>query len=258
MKNKIYYYENEQSSVLNYNITKIPIDENYNYKTTNKIHLFLSYISYWLLAKPFAFVYYKLFKRINFKNTAILKPYKKSGFFVYANHTQHFSDCFCPALICLSQKPHIVVNADNVSLPFWGKLLKMWGALPLPDNIQATRNFYSAIENVLKEKNPIIIYPEANLWPYYTKIRSFNSSSFHYPIKYNKPVFTFTTVYKKRKISKHPKIEIYVDGPFFKDDNLSNKENQEYLRNIVFNSLSNRAKLSNFEYINYIKRSKND
>lgn len=252
MKKRIFYYTNNTKEVINFNVKKIKIDEHYKYKNKNVFYNIFSFVTYYLLAKPIAWFYFKLIKRVKFKNKKVLNPYMESGFFVYANHTHQFCDCFCPALICFTKKPHIIVNADNVSIPFWGKLFKMWGALPLPENILATKNFYKAIETTVN-KNPIIIYPEEHLWPYYTKIREFSNTSFRYPVKFNKPTFTFTTVYKKHKLKK-PKIEIYIDGPFFIDTNLTEKENQQTLKDKVFAQLNNRASLSNIEYVKYIKK----
>ena len=256
MKKKQIYYSSENEEVVNFNTKKLSIDESYKYKSNNPFYKFFSWFSYHFLATPFAFITFKLFKPIKFHNRKLLKPYKKSGYFIYANHTNQFADGFCPGLICFPQKPHILVHPDNISIPFLGKFLKMWGAIPIPNNIKATKNFYSAIENVLNSNNPIIIYPEAHLWPYYTKIRNFPATSFRYPIKYNKPVFTFTTVYKKKKFKNKPKIEIYVDGPFFINKNIPEKIAQLELRNVVFNTLTNRSTLSNYEYIKYIKKEK--
>ena len=139
-----------------------------------------------------------------------------------------------------------------------GKFTQMWGALPIPETKIATKNFYQAIETTLNKNNPIVIYPEAHLWPYYTKIRNFPATSFRFPVKYNKPVFTFTTVYIKNKKHKKPKIEIYVDGPFYPNQSLTEKDAQQELRNKVFDVLNNRAKLSNYEYVKYVKRSNDD
>ena len=255
--NKKFYYNSENDEVLNFKNKPIKIDGNYEYIIRNPLKKFLSWLTYYFIAVPFAFVTFKLIKRIKFHNKNILKPYKNSGFFIYANHTNQFCDGFCPGLVCFPQKAHIIINSANLTTPIVGKFVKMWGGLPLPNTIEATKNFYHAIEDISK-KNPIIIYPEAHLWPYYTKIRNFPSSSFKYPIKFNKPTFTFTTVYKKRNHSKKPKIEIYIDGPFSVNKNLDDKFQQEELRNIIHKHLSNRANLSNCEYIKYIKRSNHD
>ena len=255
---KTYYFSSENDEVLNFKERNMNIDENYKYIHKNPFYKIWAWFTYRILATPFAFITFKLIKKVKFHNTKILKKYKKGGYFIYANHTNQFCDGFCPGLICFPKKPHLIVSSANISIPFIGKFTRMWGTLPLPTDIKSTKNFYLAIEEVLKKNNPIVIYPEAHLWPYYTKIRNFSNTSFRYPIKFKKPVFTFTTIYKKRKKSKKPKIEIYVDGPFFANENIPEKITQEELKNVVLNKLNERAKLNNYEYVEYIKRSNND
>lgn len=252
------YFSTEQDELLPFKKTKIKIDENYNYLPNNLVYNLSSFLTYRLLATPYAFISFKILKNVKFHNAHLLKHHKKGGYFIYANHTNQFCDGFCPALICFPKKPHIIVDASNISLPIIGKFTKMWGALPVPDNVQATKNFYQAIECVLKKNNPILIYPEAHLWPYYTKIRNFSSTSFRYPVKFNKPVFTFTTIYTKKNFSKKPNIDIYVDGPFYPNNKLNEKQAQQELCTKIFQTLNMRASLSNYEYVNYIKRGEHD
>ena len=260
MKQKqIYYFSNEQTDeVVDFNVEKLKIDKNYKYERKNLLYKMFSFITYRIFATPAVWFYYKVLKRIKFVNKKILKEHKKGGYFIFANHTMKYGDGFCPALICFPKRPSVIVNADNVSIPFLGKFLQMWGALPLPDTLSATKNFYSAIEHSLLKNNPVIIYPEAHLWPYYTKIRPFPSLAFRYPIKYNKPVYSFTTVYKLKKQNKKPKIEIYIDGPFYHDINIPQKQAQEKLKNEVYKTMQERSKLSDYQYVKYIKRSNND
>jgi len=249
------FYETENEEVVKFKEKKIIIDENYKYIHNNIFQKFWSWFTYRLFATPYAFIYFKLIKRVKFHNTKVLKPFKHQGYFIYANHTNQFCDGFCPGLICFPQKPHIIAHSSNVSIPFWGHFTKMWGALPLPDTLKATKNFHNAMKIILKN-NPIVIYPEAHLWPFYTKIRKFSNTTFRYPIKFKKPVFTFTTVYKLKKIGKKPKIEIYIDGPFYPNQELSEKDQQIALSNFVFNQLNKRSKLSNYEFVKYIKKEK--
>ena len=98
----------------------------------------------------------------------------------------------------------------------------------------------------------ITIFPEAHIWPYYTKIRPFKNVSFKYPIEYNTPVFCVTNTYQKRGKNK-VRITTYIDGPFFIDEKLSKKENQQKLCDEVYNKMVERSKLSNYEYIEYRK-----
>ncbi len=250
------YYKTENDEVVSFKEKSISIDENYKYINNNPFYKLWSWFTYRFIATPYAFMVFKILKNVKFHNRKVLKKHNKNGYFIYANHTNQFCDGFCPGLLCFPKKAHLIVNSVNISIPIIGKLTKMWGAIPLPDDIKATKNFYNAIEQILNKNNPIIIYPEAHLWPYYTKIRNFSSSAFRYPVKYNKPVYTFTTVYKLKKNSKKPKIEIFVDGPFYPDNLVDTKLAQQKLRDLVFVKLCERAKLSNYEYVEYIQKEK--
>ena len=55
---------------------------------------------------------------------------------------------------------------------------------------------------------------------------------------------------KKNKV----KIVSYVDGPFFTDKELTIKEQQQKLRNEIYNCMVNRSKNSNIEVIKYLKK----
>ena len=192
-----------------------------------------------------------------FKNRKVLKTVK-GGYFVYANHTNQYSDSISPTFICFPHKPYVIVNRDNVYMPIWGKFAHMWGALPLPDTIDATKNFKKAMDYYVSNNRPIIIYPEAHLWPYYTKIRNYTEKSFRYPVEYNLPIFTFTTTYHKRKFSKNPRMIVYIDGPFYPDVNLNSLDKKKQLRDIAFIKMTERAKLNTYEYIKYIQRRSDD
>ena len=256
MKKKKIYFKTEQDDVVNFNIKKKKVDKKYKYIHNNVFYKVFSFISYRLIATPICWIYLKL-NHIKFKNKNVLKQVN-GGYFVYANHTNQFSDGISPSFICFPKKPNLVVNADNVFMPFLGRIVRMWGAIPLPDTMEATKNFTKAIKHILNKNMPIIIYPEARLWPYYTKIRQYEDKSFRYPVEYNTPIFTFTTTYHKRKFSKKPKIEIYVDGPFYADQNLTKQEKRAQLRDFAYNTMKKRAELNTYEFIDYIKRSNHD
>jgi len=255
---KLYYFNEQTDEVVHFKTYNKIIDKNYKYIHKNFLYNLWSFLIYYLIATPVVWIYYKLIKKVKIINKQVLKKHKKEGYFIYANHTNQFADAFCPVLICLPQKINVVVNADNISVPIIGKFLKTCGALPVPTTIGAVKNFNFAIEYYINNNRPILIYPEAHLWPFYTKIRNFSSTSFKYAVKLNKPVFSFTTVYKLKKYGKKPKVEIYIDGPFFADTKISIKDAQQKLRDEVFYTMQQRSKNSNYNYFNYIKRSNND
>ena len=100
----------------------------------------------------------------------------------------------------------------------------------------------------------MVIYPEAHIWPYYTKIRNFPDTSFAYPAKSGTPVYCFTNTYHKRRFRAQPRIVTYIDGPFYPDMEKPLKARRKELRDKVYRCMCRRAKLSDHEQIKYIKR----
>ena len=49
------------------------------------------------------------------------------------------------------------------------------------------------------------------------------------------------------------KIVTYIDGPFFSNEELTAKEQQQDLRDRVYNTMVERSKNSNIEHIKYIE-----
>ena len=131
-------------------------------------------------------------------------------------------------------------------------IVKMLGAIPVPDTKEATANFLKAVELNIKRNDAITIYPEAHIWPYYTGIRPFKEVSFTYPIKLNVPVFSMTNTYQKN--GNKIKMVTYIDGPFYAEKGLNIKDKKKNLRDKVYNNMIERSRNSNVQYIEYRKK----
>lgn len=245
---KVYKYKTEQDEFIGENIIPKDVSVKYKYIHKNPIWNICEFFVYRIVMTPIAYMYSKIKFDVKVFGREKLRKVK-DGFFVYANHTQPVLDTFVPTVASFNSKVYVICNRDNISIPFLGKLNKMLGAVPIPNHIEAMRNFLDCIKARVK-RNVVVIYPEAHVWPYYTKIRNFEDTSFKYPVKYNKPIYTYTTVYKARK-DKNPRVEVYIDGPFFKNENLSLKEAQRELRDKAYSIMCERAKLNNIEYVKY-------
>ncbi|MBQ7881069.1 MAG: hypothetical protein IJ358_04435 [Clostridia bacterium] len=254
---RIVYYDDELNNEFSGSKVKSKtIGSNYKYISKNPIYKFFSFIAYRLIATPIAFMY-KWCKSVRFENKQVLKKCKGKGYFVYANHTNRASDVLSPHLISFPTKTYTVVASENMNIPgIWGAT-KMLGALPLPNTLEGSRNFVNALEKRVVQGYPVLIYPEAHIWPYYTGVRPFKSTAFRYPVKFQDPSYCYTTTYQKNGNKKKPKIVIYVDGPFYPNKSLDLKEQQEDLRNRIYNCMLERSKNSNFEMIKYVKRGEN-
>lgn len=231
------------------------LDKNYEWINKSLASEILSSVIY-VLALIFSNIYCRLFLGVKIKGATALKK-EKGGFFLYGNHTHPIGDVFNPALICFPKRIYTVVTPANMYLPVIGKLLPFLGALPIPDTLNGMRKFNDAITQRIKNGHPIIIYPEAHLWDYYTDIRPFESTSFKYPANLSVPVYCMTTTYRKRKLSNKPKITIFVDGPF-KTEAESKKTRAAKLQNMVYEKMKERSKFSNYNYITYISKNRND
>ncbi len=252
---KIIYYRDELNDEFSTaQITPKKIDGYYRYCYDSLWKRFTHVFWYRIVFTPIAFFYTK----IRFHHTVIgkekLKDFQKAGYFMYGNHTQDIGDAFMPNMLNLPKHNYIIVHPNNVSMPILGKITPSLGALPLPDDMVAYRNFIKAIERRISEGHCVVIYPEAHIWPYYTDIRPFRDDSFYYPTKLEAPVFCFTNTYQARKYSKKPRIVTYIDGPFYPDRTLPAREQKKVLRDSVYNCMKERAKCSTVIQIQYIKR----
>ena len=199
-------------------------------------------------------IYMKCVAHISVRNRKVLRK-TKSGYFVYANHTLTFGDVVDPFMICWPKRPHIVCSAANLGIVAIGGWLPAAGALPLPEDLRGMKKFANAIEKRIGQKRPVVIYPESHMWPYFTEIRPFTSGSFHYPAALGAPIYTATTTFTKSRIFKRPKINIYVDGPFVADHDLSRKEQQNQLAQKAREAMERRAQSSDYSYITYRQKS---
>ena len=230
----------------------IKLPKDYKWLRLDFFSRFLSAAVY-TLAFLISSVYCRLFLHVSFENKKILKKSRKTGAFIYGNHTQPIGDVFDPALAAFPNRIYTVVSPANLGIPVIGKILPYLGALPIPDSVRGMKSFTAAIEYRLKQKKCIVIYPEAHVWEYYTGIRPFDSTSFKFPAKFCAPVYSMTAVYKKRKGLKKPAIKIQFDGPFYPDTSLSLRDRAESLETRVYETLKNRAKQSDCVYIKYEK-----
>lgn len=251
-KRTIVYFDELNDEFSDAKIEAKKIDSKWDYLRENPFKRVLHVIIYRLIADPLARIYLKCKFRHKIVNKELIHSCK-SGFFAYGNHTQIMADPLIPHMMTLPKRAYIIVHPNNVSMKGIGWALPYCGALPLPDDIGANKNFLKAIEKIVhKKKRGVFIYPEAHIWPYYTKIRPFVDTSFYYPIKEGVPSFCFTNVYKKRKNPNKCQIITYVDGPFYPNEELPLKERRKDLRDRIYETMKERSLLSDYEGIIYI------
>lgn len=254
-KQKIYYYSDElNDDFAGTHINRKPLPPDYEYLNKGFWRTLRRGLVYYALIRPITFVYNKAIKRVKYVGKEKLKGYKKAGAFMFGNHTSMIIDAFNPSYLACPRPADVIVNADATSIKGIGWLIKTIGGLPIPEGFHAMARFNAAIAEAIQKRHWVAIYPEAHIWHYYTGIRPFTPVSFIYPVKCGVPSFAYTMTYKKRKHSRYPKRVVYIDGPFFPDKNLPQKEAAKKLRNEIYDAMCSRAKESDCEYIKYVYR----
>lgn len=228
------------------------VSETYRWVRKEPWFQVLSKMTYWL-ARLIGAIYCKCFLHISIKNREILKEYRHTGFFLYANHTQEIGDVFLPAWAVRPKRIYTVASTANMGIPVIGKLLPFLGILPVPESASQTRQFLSALDRRIREGCCVVIYPEAHVWPYYTKIRPFPDTSFRFPVEANVPAFCMTLTYQRRRFGKKPKITAYLDGPFLAEQGGHRKAGQKQLKEAIFACMQKRSRMSDYDYIHYVK-----
>ena len=256
-KNKTIYYSDElNDDFASLGIKKKPLGDDFEYIHKNILWNTCSFVIYRMIAQPLVFVFVKVAHRQRFKNRKVLKTARKTGAFIYANHTNMLLDAFVPNIVKLRKRGYILVGPDTTSIPGLKNIVEMVGAIPLGQTLSENKEMLECINHrIAKNKGFITIYPEAHIWPYYTGIRDFKAGSFSYPCYTDTPVFAMTNCYQKKLIGKHPKVVTFVDGPFYPDKNLPMKERKEKLRKQWYDTMVKRAKEnSTYSYIVYEKK----
>lgn len=257
-KNVIYFNDELNDEFSKAKIIPRKIDGRFKYNKS-AFWEFWSFLIQNVLSMPIKILYLKIKFNHKYIGTEKFKKYRKEGFFIYSNHTQAFSDTFTPSVAVYPKRNFLIVNPANISLKGTGWLVELLGAIPIPEGIEAYKNFLNRIKNRIDKGYSISIYPEAHIWPYYTKIRPFKDVSFKYPVQLNTPVFCITNTYQegqnlKNKLNKKITMVSYIDGPFFPDNSLNKKEAQEKLRDEVYKKMCERSKNNNVEKIIYKKK----
>lgn len=251
----IYYKDELNDEFSGVTRTPIRVDSKYRYIHKNPIWIVISFFVYRIIMTPIAFLYMKCKFHIRIYNRKILKAARKTGYFMYGNHTMLPGDGYIPTLMTFPKKDIVVVNADNVSLRGTKTFMEMIGAYPIPNDLSGMPHFMDGLKYYTSCNKSLVIYPEAHIWPYYTKIRPFKDGSFAYPIIFHKPVYSFTVTYQKRKRGNKPRVSVYIDGPFQVDASLNRREAQKMLRNEVYNKMVEQSKHSTYEAIKYRRKS---
>lgn len=259
---RVFYYASEEDDPIKTDEqekkVEVGLPEGYEFIPKNPFVKLYSAMLFRIF-KLFGQYYERGYWQAKFYGREKLKKARGKGYVIYANHTNPFHDVFGPALAA-NRRIFTIISPVNLKIPGIGKVLPYIGGLPLGKTKEEKQAFNDAVDERLKQKKVLVIYPEAHVWPYATKIRKFPAGdrSFKYAVRNNLPIFTMTTTYHKRKDKKRgdlPRMDVYVDGPFWPDAKLSEEENRAKLAKEAYDSMVKYSKKSSYEYFQYRSKS---
>ena len=259
---RVFYYTSEEDDPIKTDEQEkkvnVGLPEGYEFIPKNPFVRLYS-ATLFLIFKIFGQYYERGYWQTKFYGREKFKKAKGKGYLIYANHTNPFHDVFGPG-IAADRRIFTIISPVNLKIPGIGKFLPMIGGLPLGKSPEEKQAFNEAVDKRLAQKKVIVIYPEAHVWPYYTGIKKFPAGdrSFKYATRNNLPIFTMTTTYHRRKNNKRdlPRMDVYIDGPFYPDPKKTEKENRADLAKKAYESMVKWSKKSDYNYFKYIKKVK--
>lgn len=234
---KTFYYSDEQNDDFATTVPQEklkPLPKNYRFVTTNPAGRVLDFFLYYFFAKPFAWLYLKIKFRIRFVGRDVLKT-TTGGFFLYGNHTLTVGDALISNAAVGRRRNYILTGAQANSLTPLLRVMRAVGNIPLSPG--RSMDMQRCIASRIKHGASVTVFPEAHVWPYYTRIRPFSAVSFKFAAIYKAPAICMTTCFQRRRRGKMPRITVYFDGPFYPDSALTARENAEKLRDIVYSRM---------------------
>lgn len=254
---KIYWHDELTDDFDKVGLKRPPVPDNYQYIRKNPIGIFFSNVFYFGIAKPILRIYCFL-HGMRVKGKKNLKNIKFG--FIYANHVA-LSDPFKYQVFASNtHRVYIIGYSDILSVPFVRKVVKSLGYLPLPlqNDYNNLRKLNEAIGYYTNKKSGfVVVYPEAHIWPYYTKIRNFDRNTVVYPVLHNAPIVPAVTLWKKRMFFKKPRQVIKFGKPIYPlaGESIEKKKKETYQELLrALNELANSE--PQYEYIKYIKETK--
>ena len=254
-KRVIYYRDAANEDYAGTNIDTQTVGAEFPFAPNSVLWRGLAFIAYYVIAIPLVFLCCYVFCGFRVKNRKAIRRIRKSGFFLYANHS-HFTDAFLAPILAFPKRAFVIVNPDTVSIRGLRSFVQMVGAIPIPQGLKAMAPFFAAVKLRAEQKCCISVFPEAHMWNYCTFLRPLKSGSFRYPVLLHLPSVAVAVTYQKRKLPlfKSPRRTVFVSDPFYPDDALSQKEAQRKLQDDVETFLQDKLDAySDYAYYEYRK-----
>lgn len=166
----------------------------------------------------------------------------QTGAILTCNHFNPF-DCFAvEAVFRMARKSRkrrlykIIREGNYTNFPgLYGFFFKNCDTLPLASNTSVMKEFMKAVEVILKRGDYILIYPEQSMWLNYKKPKFLQNGAYRIAVKNNVPVVPIFITFNDSSIMEEDgnftkEYTIHIEKPIYQKNDLSYKENENYLK----------------------------
>lgn len=211
---------------------EVHLKDNYNF-FSRKWYFFIFTPVFVFLLKIFVrFLYAPIFLGFKVKNKKKLKEYKKTGHIFIANHI-HPMDSFILGSFLFPKKVFFTMLESNLGLPFFGKLMRFSGGVPIPTRRSQLPVFEEQMKQSLAKKHFVGIFPEAALKPYHPAIRNFQKGAFRFALNAKVAIIPMVFVLKEptgfyKLYKRKPVLELHILDRYIMDEKGSKRETISY------------------------------
>lgn len=219
----------------------IEIDKDYQFVCNNIIFKIASNLLY-AIAYIIVFIFNKLM--YGFKIKGLSNLWAVDGGKVTVSNHIHPMDCTMNGIVNAPKKIYFPTLQSNFEIPVISWIIRLLNAIPIPEKVEAKKEFYNAINELLQNGKTVHFYPETAMRPYDTKLRTFKRGAFRIAVQNNVPivpiVYTYADVTGVRTLFKEkPFINATVLPAIYPDKTLQEGEAIEKLKNDVHNAMEN-------------------
>lgn len=205
-------------------------DSEYSFVPKSKIFLLISNLTY-LIVYPILVTLNKVMFGFKIEGKAKLKKIKGAKITV-SNHI-HQMDCTMNAIANAPHKTYFPTLQSNFQIPIVRDLIKVLNAIPIPNKVNAKKQFIKAMNELLGEGKTVHFYPEAALRPYCKKLRNFKKGAFQFAVENDIPIVPFVYYFEEPKgiykyYKKKPCIKMKILEPVY--PNKENRKQDEIIR----------------------------
>lgn len=180
-----------------------------------RLYRFFSSLFYYLIAIPVLFIWTRAILGVRVVGENRLQKIK--GALTVCNHV-HLLDSALIALALFPRKLVFPTLPQNVESLWPGKIVRLLGGVSMPGNMSELIEFFEEMEFLLMKGRIVHFFPEGELKPYDTGLRSFKRGAFHLAAHARVPVVPISIAFKPprgihRLYRRKPTMVVHIGEP---------------------------------------------